>query len=323
MALWTPASITTALWLDASDSSTITESGGAVSQWDDKSGNGITMLPNLSYKPTYDATGINGLPAVLFPGPYYHMIGAQTFALTATDYFVAIVYEGDAPTDSNPRYMGFRNANTNFQAGWNSSNCYFTRVGGTTHDTNSSFTTTGTPHIVCHGYESSTSILSVDGELAALGTGGAPTSDSIMSVGKVVISGGYRDASYDFKANGHIAEVIISAGVDTDTRQKIEGYLAWKWGLEANLPSGHPYESAAPVSVSVSGVITDDANLPCQRTIRAYDRATGALITSTTSDPSTGAYSIDLANTDEVQLVALDDSAGTVYNDKIIRVTPS
>ena len=39
MPLWTPAKITTTLWLDAADSSTITESGGAVSQWDDKSGN--------------------------------------------------------------------------------------------------------------------------------------------------------------------------------------------------------------------------------------------------------------------------------------------
>ena len=37
--LWTPKDIETALWLDASDALTITESGGAVSQWDDKSGN--------------------------------------------------------------------------------------------------------------------------------------------------------------------------------------------------------------------------------------------------------------------------------------------
>jgi HD-like signal output (HDOD) protein len=28
--------------------------------------------------------------------------------------------------------------------------------------------------------------------------------------------------------------------------EKIEGYLMHKWGLEANLPSGHPYKSAAP-----------------------------------------------------------------------------
>ena len=32
---------------------------------------------------------------------------------------------------------------------------------------------------------------------------------------------------------------------DTD-RQKIEGYLAWKWGLQTSLPVGHPYKSAAP-----------------------------------------------------------------------------
>ena len=39
--LWTPSLITTALWLDASDTDTITENPlvpGAVQQWDDKSG---------------------------------------------------------------------------------------------------------------------------------------------------------------------------------------------------------------------------------------------------------------------------------------------
>ena len=35
-----PSDIETALWLDAADASTITESGGAVSQWNDKRGNG-------------------------------------------------------------------------------------------------------------------------------------------------------------------------------------------------------------------------------------------------------------------------------------------
>jgi hypothetical protein len=34
----------------------------------------------------------------------------------------------------------------------------------------------------------------------------------------------------------------------TSDREKLEGYLAWKWGLEANLPNGHPYENAAPLA---------------------------------------------------------------------------
>lgn len=37
---WTPAQISTALWLDAADSSTVTLNGSTVSQWNDKSGNG-------------------------------------------------------------------------------------------------------------------------------------------------------------------------------------------------------------------------------------------------------------------------------------------
>lgn len=37
---WTPAQLSTALWLDAADTSTITLSGPRVSQWADKSGNG-------------------------------------------------------------------------------------------------------------------------------------------------------------------------------------------------------------------------------------------------------------------------------------------
>jgi hypothetical protein len=48
-------------------------------------------------------------------------------------------------------------------------------------------------------------------------------------------------------SDAQVAEVIIYnvSLIDLDCR-KIEGYLAWKWGLQANLPSGHPYKSAAP-----------------------------------------------------------------------------
>jgi hypothetical protein len=48
-------------------------------------------------------------------------------------------------------------------------------------------------------------------------------------------------------ASGEIAEIVVlPEAASVAPRQRIEGYLAWKWGLEANLPSGHPYELAAP-----------------------------------------------------------------------------
>lgn len=47
--------------------------------------------------------------------------------------------------------------------------------------------------------------------------------------------------------DGDFAEVLVVRGaVDLTTRQKIEGYLAWQWGLEGDLPVDHPYKSAAP-----------------------------------------------------------------------------
>jgi hypothetical protein len=44
-----------------------------------------------------------------------------------------------------------------------------------------------------------------------------------------------------------VAEIVLySVLLNTTQIQYIEGYLAWKWGLQANLPVGHPYRSSAP-----------------------------------------------------------------------------
>ena len=44
-----------------------------------------------------------------------------------------------------------------------------------------------------------------------------------------------------------VAEIVLYSSVLTTLQiQIIEGYLAWKWGLQTNLPVGHPYKSSAP-----------------------------------------------------------------------------
>lgn len=49
--------------------------------------------------------------------------------------------------------------------------------------------------------------------------------------------------------NGHVAEIVdLNALPTTTERQQIEGYLAWKYGLEINLPSGHPYKDGPPMT---------------------------------------------------------------------------
>jgi hypothetical protein len=48
-------------------------------------------------------------------------------------------------------------------------------------------------------------------------------------------------------SNSQVAEFILYDSVLTPTQiTKIEGYLAWKWGLVGNLPSLHPYKTSYP-----------------------------------------------------------------------------
>ncbi len=49
--------------------------------------------------------------------------------------------------------------------------------------------------------------------------------------------------------NGDIGEIIlIKRTLTTDERDKMEGYLAHKWGLEGDLPGGHPYFTNPPTT---------------------------------------------------------------------------
>ena len=54
------------------------------------------------------------------------------------------------------------------------------------------------------------------------------------------------------KQPGRFAELLLfdgDCGTSSDIylyRYQAEGYLAWKWGLQGNLPSNHPYKNSAP-----------------------------------------------------------------------------
>ena len=73
---------------------------------------------------------------------------------------------------------------------------------------------------------------------------------------------------------------------------------------------------------TISGIITDTEGEPAARTVRVYERNTGNLIASTTSDSTSGEYTLTfMAGTDEYQCIALADES-SLYNDILIRVIP-
>ena len=82
MALWTPLQISTALWLDASDSSTITIDTG-ISLWADKSGNNRNAVQSTTARqPTVSSGGINGVDAIAFNGTSHCFILPTATSLT-------------------------------------------------------------------------------------------------------------------------------------------------------------------------------------------------------------------------------------------------
>jgi len=47
--------------------------------------------------------------------------------------------------------------------------------------------------------------------------------------------------------DGKIQEIIIyPSAISTAAFQQAEGYMAWKWGINASLPSSHPYKLFPP-----------------------------------------------------------------------------
>ena len=46
---------------------------------------------------------------------------------------------------------------------------------------------------------------------------------------------------------GYIYEIIVfNTTISNEDKQKVEGYLAWKWGIQGSLSTAHPYYLAPP-----------------------------------------------------------------------------
>ena len=245
--LWTPAQISTSLWLDASDASTITLNGSTISQWNDKSGNSRNVSQvNSALQPLYTLGGLNSLNIVDFDGANDVLNGnAVSNFFTNTSYSAFVV--GLARTIATNDVNGFTNEAFYGDAGGyvamylRSSNL----IGAYNWDgANKVATNAYTPNTLVIGYSELSS-----GSIRIRTNGGSETatvsSNTESLSGAIQIGRNYNSDIYCL--DGKIAEVIFTnAALSTTNRQLIEGYLAWKWELTSSLPAGHPYKNAAP-----------------------------------------------------------------------------
>jgi hypothetical protein len=269
-----------ALWLDAADPATVTLSGSNVTAWADKSGNGRNAVGTTS-NPTYNATGFNSRPTVTFSN---NLLTSSGWSLAPNRQFAWFVVVHLTSTSNTWQrflisasvgymngYLGTHNATSNILG-----------IAGSTTITAPIATGTLSPQLVTYLFgtselSSNTSAVSVNGgTFSTLGgnTGEIGTNGVIIGTDTAL---GFGD-----RFLGHLSEVICyNSDVTKSQRQRIEGYLAEKWGLRGSLgglnhPSRFGPDMILPTQISGCSLWLDGAD----STTMFQDTAGTSLVTS-------------------------------------------
>ena len=234
------------LWLDASDSATFTLSGNNVTQWRDKSGLGNHGAPIGTVTRTTAAFG--GRASVAFNGTTIR----GSVSITGTTLTVLAVYQPNVLVgDRDQRVVSFASPGEGDWSGIARTTGINIQGGG------SKLTTYRNLTMIAESMVSHVAGVAVVGCSQYTGTAGAVFLDGVEGNALAATSGNFAISTYGLAnqasgspetLNGNIAEVIVyTTSLTTTQRQQVEGYLAWKWGLQANLPaSTHPYRTFKP-----------------------------------------------------------------------------
>jgi hypothetical protein len=251
--VWNPSMIQTTLWLDAADASTITESGGAVSQWNDKSGNGRNATQaTAGNRPTVLADALNGRQGVQFSttGKWLQVIDEAPFDFTSTLYVFTVA---SISNTANGNVLINKGRSTYSNAGWyvDLSGSYQSLVGITSNASWSALDpgtslSANTPGIFSYEINGATVRARLDGTTRSTVVGNkvawvAATNNHSLLIGAYDIN----NFAADYEGLAH--QIIIMSSVPPlSTIEKLEGWAAHYYGLTANLPAGHPYKTVGP-----------------------------------------------------------------------------
>ena len=228
------------LWLDANDQSSFAMNGSRVSQWSDKSGSANNMTQVTSaYQPSLSIN--NGMNFVntetgaymrntnITFGPQYSI-----FAIGKTNNAIDGKFHYLLSTGTSGGLFMLSSVDNNFttnvggQSSWNS-------LGANTPLT--SVTSLSLMEMLNGG--TSTTLLSY-----VNGTALNPKNGTTLATTGIFIGWNNGNQFWD----GLIGEVLVYNGLLSSLqREVVEGYLSWKWGLQASLPSSHSFYSLPPI----------------------------------------------------------------------------
>ena len=306
-----PSSIANLLmWFDASDTSTVFQNEGGTTPstnltraalWKDKSGGLRNAVGAIGGYALYETNVLNGLAGIKFNSSTLNL---PTLNLSPISIFMVgrlVVFSQNimvSLTGGTGIYLRASGGSavptyTSYGIDYGAAAFRYTTATAIT-DLNShvwSFTLPST------GY----GVFTFDG---TPGLGNGFTASQIAASSSTASFGCYAQNPNNAPMNGYLNEVIIfNTNISAANQTLMEGYLAWKWGLQANLPAGHTYKSAAPSSGSgapsaVTGMAISFATNIATMSWSAYSGSTGyswVLFQATTS--SAAGYPISTSTT--------------------------
>lgn len=230
--LWTPSEIATELWVDALTEASITKPSNIVSQWNDLSGNERHLTQsNSSFRPTYTAVALSGLPSIRFTSDYLDSSGT---ALSLSNYCLVFL----AQINVNPSGIVIA-----YPVGIGVGGVFW---GGSAVSGYIGYA--GAGPFIFSAYQPSQSVPAFVSVIADSGViniyvNGSNLGAASFTANVTQVRLGYR-ADNNWFFDGDISEFILTANLTS--RQKLEGYIAHRYSLQSMLPSGHPYKTFPP-----------------------------------------------------------------------------
>jgi hypothetical protein len=243
--LWSPLSLRPAAWFDASDLSTITLATG-VSQWSDKSGFGRHATQGTgANQPSFNAAALNNNPSFSFNGS--QCLKTPSFTI-GTISSVFVVMKKTALYPFNDSYLWGSTLSTASNLHLTSChNVYVLRSdskayvdGGTVLTSSSNVYVLNAWNILQYTVNgASNSQIVQNGTIVGTGNASGNSWTNGLSIGA---ASGAGNAAADFSEF-----MLFSTALADCDRQRVEGYLAWKWGLRTKLPASHPFVNTPPI----------------------------------------------------------------------------
>jgi hypothetical protein len=273
--LWTPDVLRPYAWWDASDHGSISVSTG-VSEWRDKSGNGKTLSQSTSgARPALTLNALNGLPVVTFDGTDDVLNAATasdwTFLHNSTGSTVIAVVKAGNTSDPGGAYTllgsnGGASANIGYAIWFDdrsivpANNRLSSLISNGTVGFSSvsnladNVFTFNTPHVVSVVSDPSNAT-AANKQFNYIDSGSALNNNTLTqavstSAPTFTLQLGALGSSILFFA-GYMAEICVFNKILSNAdRLRVEGYLAWKWGLRSALSATNPYINFPPTRSS-------------------------------------------------------------------------